>query len=120
MPGGASTVRISQNFIFPKIDQKFGKKIVEENFINYLDLGGDQPEFLNYAKIPIMSKKDCQSKHTNEKDYESISDDMICAGFDHGGTDACNGDSGGPLMCTREDNTGLIFSDPKIFSNFPA
>ena len=71
-------------------------------------MGGDQPEFLNYAKIPIMSKKDCQSKHTNEKDYESISDDMICAGFDHGGTDACNGDSGGPLMCTREDNTGLI------------
>ena len=76
--------------------------------MTYLDLGGDQPEFLNYAKIPIMSKKDCQSKHTNEKDYESISDDMICAGFDHGGTDACNGDSGGPLMCTREDNTGLI------------
>ena len=72
-------------------------------------MGGDQPEFLNYAKIPIMSKKDCQSKHTNEKDYESISDDMICAGFDHGGTDACNGDSGGPLMCTREDNTGLKF-----------
>ena len=71
-------------------------------------MGGDQPEFLNYAKIPIMSKKDCQSKHTNEKDYESISDDMICAGFDHGGTDACNGDSGGPLMCTREDNTGFI------------
>ena len=76
-------------------------------------MGGDQPEFLNYAKIPIMSKKDCQSKHTNEKDYESISDDMICAGFDHGGTDACNGDSGGPLMCTREDNTGLKFL--KIF-----
>lgn len=72
------------------------------------NLGGDQPEFLNYAKIPIMSKKDCQSKHTNEKDYESISDDMICAGFDHGGTDACNGDSGGPLMCTREDNTVFL------------
>ena len=81
-------------------------------------MGGDQPEFLNYAKIPIMSKKDCQSKHTNEKDYESISDDMICAGFDHGGTDACNGDSGGPLMCTRDDNTGWISSDPRMFSNF--
>ena len=84
----------------------------------FLDLGGDQPEFLNYAKIPIMSKKDCQSKHTNEKDYESISDDMICAGFDHGGTDACNGDSGGPLMCTREDNTGLnseIFLEKMYF-----
>ena len=70
------------------------------------DQNGDQPEFLNYAQIPIMSKKKCQTKHTTEKDYESISDDMICAGFDHGGTDACNGDSGGPLMCTRPDNTG--------------
>jgi len=67
--------------------------------------GGDQPEFLNYADIPIMSKEACKSKHTNEKDYESISDEMICAGYDHGGVDACNGDSGGPLMCTRPDNT---------------
>ena len=95
---------------------KFSKSFLEELALKiFLDLGGDQPEFLNYAKIPIMSKKDCQSKHTNEKDYESISDDMICAGFDHGGTDACNGDSGGPLMCTREDNTGLI---SQIFPDF--
>ena len=76
--------------------------------LNFKDRNGDQPEFLNYAEIPIMSKKNCQSKHTTEKDYESISDDMICAGYDHGGTDACNGDSGGPLMCTRPDNTGLF------------
>ena len=83
-----------------------GNKI---NYKNNLDKNGDQPEFLNYAQIPIMSKKNCQSKHTTEKDYESISDDMICAGFDHGGTDACNGDSGGPLMCSRPDNTGQCF-----------
>ena len=105
LPGGASTVRFLNTSFFPIIQSK---TTFSRNFQFFLDLGGDQPEFLNYAKIPIMSKKDCQSKHTNEKDYESISDDMICAGFDHGGTDACNGDSGGPLMCTREDNTGMI------------
>lgn len=67
----------------------------------------DQPEFLHQAEIPILSNEYCKTKHTSEKDYRSISDDMICAGYDDGGVDACNGDSGGPLMCQRED--GSIF-----------
>lgn len=65
----------------------------------------DQPEFLHHAEIPILSNEECKTKHTSEKDYNSISDDMICAGYHDGGVDACNGDSGGPLMCKREDGT---------------
>ncbi|CAG5095833.1 Oidioi.mRNA.OKI2018_I69.XSR.g14359.t1.cds [Oikopleura dioica] len=62
---------------------------------------GDQPEFLQHAEIPIISNEECRRK----KDYSSISEDMICAGFKEGGVDACNGDSGGPLMCQREDGS---------------
>ncbi|CBY13815.1 unnamed protein product [Oikopleura dioica] len=62
---------------------------------------GDQPEFLQHAEIPIISNEECRRK----KDYSNISEDMICAGYKEGGVDACNGDSGGPLMCQREDGS---------------
>ena len=64
---------------------------------------GDQPEFLQHAEIPIISNEECRRK----KDYSSISEDMICAGFKEGGVDACNGDSGGPLMCQREGRISI-------------
>ena len=41
--------------------------------------------------------------------YEGkITDSMICAGYEQGEYDACQDDSGGPLVCSSNDYYALI------------
>ncbi|PFX11244.1 Transmembrane protease serine 11G, partial [Stylophora pistillata] len=59
-----------------------------------LQSGGEQPDELQEASVPIVSHAQCQ-----QANGESIHESMICAGLDMGGIDACQGDSGGPMVC---------------------
>lgn len=47
------------------------------------------------AVVPIYNQEKCAKAYKN---IGTITDRMICAGFDKGGKDACQGDSGGPLV----------------------
>nr|AOW41607.1 trypsin [Euphausia superba] len=58
-----------------------------------LSSGGSQPDSLQEVVVPTMSNSACQSGYGS-----SITDNMLCAGFDAGGKDSCQGDSGGPLV----------------------
>ena len=60
-----------------------------------LSSGGDPPNVLMQASVPIVSKERCLEAHG----AQNIDDSMFCAGFKEGGVDACQGDSGGPLVC---------------------
>lgn len=50
---------------------------------------------LQEVELPVVSNDTCNEPES----YNGlITDNMLCAGFDDGGADACAGDSGGPLM----------------------
>ncbi|XP_076459669.1 uncharacterized protein LOC143292888 [Babylonia areolata] len=55
-------------------------------------------DVLHEAQVPVVSPKRCQ----NVFDYH-INDTQLCAGYRRGGTDACSGDSGGPLICPKTE-----------------
>ncbi|NXL61667.1 ENTK Enteropeptidase, partial [Chordeiles acutipennis] len=58
---------------------------------------GPTSDILQEAEVPLISNEKCQQRMP---EY-SITENMICAGYDIGGVDSCQGDSGGPL--TFED-----------------
>ncbi|XP_078600937.1 trypsin-3-like [Branchiostoma floridae x Branchiostoma japonicum] len=58
--------------------------------------GTGSDDVLRQAKVPVMSSKTCSSRSY----YGGlVTHNMICAGYEQGGVDACQGDNGGPLVC---------------------
>jgi len=52
---------------------------------------------LRQVVVPIVSVKVCRQA------YRTMTDNMLCAGYEVGGKDSCKGDSGGPLVCRQGD-----------------
>ena len=64
----------------------------------HLEWNGSQPNALNYARVPLVSYKECNI----DKAYNgTIHSTALCAGYPQGLTDACEYDSGGPLSCMK-------------------
>ena len=59
----------------------------------YVMANGPISETLRYAKIPVVNQASCKRIMGN-----LITDRMLCAGYLAGGVDACQMDSGGPLV----------------------
>ncbi|XP_061093534.1 trypsin-like isoform X1 [Conger conger] len=55
------------------------------------------PTRLQCLDVPIVDDAECERAYPG-----MITRTMVCAGFMHGGQDACNGDSGSPLVCYGE------------------
>jgi len=53
--------------------------------------GGPLAPVLQFAAVPLVDRQDCLLK------YPELPETAMCAGFEQGGTDTCNGDSGGPI-----------------------
>ncbi|XP_015757641.1 PREDICTED: CUB and peptidase domain-containing protein 2-like isoform X3 [Acropora digitifera] len=60
----------------------------------HLASGGEKPNALMKARVPIISQQRCIQAYPGE-----IDNGMMCAGVEEGGIDACQHDSGGPLVC---------------------
>ena len=65
---------------------------------------GDEfyPDNLHGVSVPIITDEQC--KITYGRDVDNT---VLCAGFDSGGADACDGDSGGPLIVPDGNNWAL-------------
>nr|AAD30107.1 trypsinogen-like serine protease [Notothenia coriiceps] len=63
------------------------------------NLGGEvyMPTLLQCLNVPIVDLQVCENAYPG-----MISPRMVCAGYMEGGKDACNGDSGSPLVCDGE------------------
>uniref|UniRef100_A0A3B3DN57 Peptidase S1 domain-containing protein n=1 Tax=Oryzias melastigma TaxID=30732 RepID=A0A3B3DN57_ORYME len=77
------------------------------------------PQNLQEVKVPIVGNRQCQCNYGQYK----ISEDMVCAGLKQGGKDACQLDSGGPLVSkqgSRWIQAGLVsFGEGCALPNFP-
>lgn len=63
---------------------------------------GNYSDKLREAQVPIIDLEHCKMAY---QDVVNLTKVYMCAGYEDGGTDACLGDSGGPLMLPGgEDN----------------
>lgn len=69
---------------------------------------GDKPDTLREARVKLVPQHKCNSL----KSYKGqVTERSLCAGFERGGVDACQYDSGGPLSCEHDGRwylTGVV------------
>lgn len=75
------------------------------------DFGGVQASVLREVTVQIIDNKECNdaySKLRGSSISQGITNKFICAGVPEGGKDACQKDSGGPLMIPRNGVWSLV------------
>lgn len=73
------------------------------------------PPQMRQAKVPITTLSYCASKYPDNASVIAENDGWydpgttFCAGYPKGGTDTCEGDSGGPILAPGPHHTLLLF-----------
>ncbi|PIK44858.1 putative transmembrane protease serine 9 [Apostichopus japonicus] len=57
---------------------------------------------LRQANLPLVNRTVCDQQ-LRSLGYYTITENMLCAGYDEGMVSPCQGDSGGPLVCQESD-----------------
>ncbi|XP_062561529.1 trypsin-1-like [Armigeres subalbatus] len=57
--------------------------------------GSASSDMLRAIQVPVVNQKKCEKAYAQ---FVKVTPRMLCAGYDEGGKDMCNEDSGGPLV----------------------
>lgn len=75
------------------------------------EFGGVQASVLREVTVQVIDNKECNAAYSKLRGSSiprGITDLFICAGVPEGGKDACQKDSGGPLMVARDGVWSLV------------
>ncbi len=78
-----------------------------------LSEGGESPDQLYSAEVPIVSNAMAQTMYRRNalySDWEITADQLAAGIIGIGGKDACQGDSGGPLVVPDPSGTGFVLA----------
>lgn len=94
----------------PEKDEDFIGQVAQVAGWGKLSFGGPVPKVLQVAKLPVIGNKQCQEMYRNSGHLKLISDSFLCAGYENGGQDSCEGDSGGPLQVQRANESRWVLA----------
>uniref|UniRef100_A0A671P119 Transmembrane protease serine 9-like n=1 Tax=Sinocyclocheilus anshuiensis TaxID=1608454 RepID=A0A671P119_9TELE len=84
------------------------------------DVSLPSPQTLQEVQVPVVGNRQCKCLNKN---FASITDNMICAGLLEGGKDSCQGDSGGPMVSKQGSlwvQSGVVsFGKDCALADFP-
>ena len=89
-----------------------------------IDLNGSTPQVLQKLELAVEDDLQCEDEYRAKLRGFFVERSQLCASGVIEGTDACKGDSGGPLSYVGEDNRARIvgvtsFGTIKCDSSFP-
>ncbi|GFQ65023.1 limulus clotting factor C [Trichonephila clavata] len=61
-------------------------------------------ETLQQAVLPVVARERCEKGYAESDLPLTVTENMFCAGFEAGRSDACSGDSGGPMVFTDDSS----------------
>ena len=92
----------------PKLTDEFEGRVGIVSGWGRLKHGGETPEKLHQVSVPIMENEECQEMFTRSGHKKTVRKSFLCAGYQQGKKDSCEGDSGGPLMVQEDDGRWVL------------
>ncbi|XP_044739296.1 serine proteinase stubble-like [Chrysoperla carnea] len=94
----------------PNSDEGYVGKTAHVTGWGRLHEDGPLPNTLQEVSVPVINNSVCEQMYRSAGYIEHIPNIFICAGLRSGGSDSCEGDSGGPMVIQRSQDKRFILA----------